>query len=464
MKSFGLIAAAVAGLSCCWSPAFESIARADAPAAASASQDAQIQQWIGDLTSSQYSVRADAQNKLIALGDDAAPLLKAQLQSPASPEQAQDINAIIAAISQNDLLRGPLVSIDADHVPAEQAFKTVLGQANVSYSVWPPELFTQQYGIGPVSLHVHKSLFLPVMWALYQQTGVTLGQPNSNSNMQLTNNSSLDKHNPIVFHGAFAIALQSIQYNRSVNYGNPHPSVDQTFNVSLQLLAVPGLPILQSSGNNVELTAATDDLGQSLLPPFGIVDTEQPQNWNSNQAVSQMGVSANLNRIDGIGTRLKVLKGTVNVRVESDKQQLVIDDLTKPGQTLAIPGDSGIVITFQSFTPPASNNGNCQIKFTIASPSNGNYGFNNNADPQMQQSQMIMGQLQNWSSLTLLDANGQPLSFRGGGGGGGGGQFSYQYDFGQDNNVGPPVKLVFTIYTSTLDTKVPFEFKDVPLP
>ncbi|HTV48848.1 MAG TPA: hypothetical protein VMG59_10440 [Phycisphaerae bacterium] len=438
--------------------------------ATSAPDNSQIQQWIDDLNSSQYAVRAQAKQNLLATGDAALPLLQAQLKSLASVEQTADIDAILSAINQNDLLRGPLVSLDADAMPADQAFKTVLDQAKVTYSIWPPQLFSTQYQpIPPATLHVHSAPYWQVMWALYQQTGVGLNY--FNNGLQLTNNLSLDKHNPINIHGAFAIVLQSIQYHRDVNFNSSNPTVDQSFNIQMQLLAVPNLPLVQSNSNNdVELTTAVDDKGQSLLLSPGM-PPNQPQYWYNNQPNTQMNISADLNRIRGIGRQLSLLQGYVPVRIECDKQDLTISDLTKPGQTLAIEGDSGIVITFQGFTNQGNNN--YQIKYTITWPVNNNQvnnnmlnfnGINGIRNTESQQMQFLTSQLQSWSSVSLLDSSGQQLQFQGGGGGGGNGRMSYSYNYGQNNNVGPPAKLVFTIYCKLLDTKVPFEFKDVPLP
>ncbi|HMD53404.1 MAG TPA: hypothetical protein VKJ65_02505 [Phycisphaerae bacterium] len=437
---------------------FQTSVRADtSSAAAPAPGNSQIQQWITDLNSSQYTVRQQAKQNLIAADDDALDQLRAQLKSPLSPEQATDITAILETINQNDLLRGPLVSLDADNMPAEQAFKTVLDQAKVSYSIWPPQLFSSQYQpISPVTLHAHNAPYWQVIWALYQQTGVSLNY--FNNGLQLTNNISLDKHNPIYIHGAFAIALQSIQYHRDVNFNSSNPSVDKSFDVQMLFMAVPDLPIVQSNATDVELTSAMDDKGQSLLLSPSPMSQDQRQYWYNNQTVSQVSVSAGLNRIKGIGTRLADIQGAIPVRIECDKQDLAINDLTKPGQTVAIPGDAGIVISFDGLVRQSPNT--YQVKYSITWPVNNNGGDS----PEAQQTNFITGQLQSWSGAALLDANGQKLSFQGGGGGGGDGRLSYQYSYGQDNGVGSPAKLVFTVYTKMLDTKIPFEFKDVPLP
>jgi hypothetical protein len=453
----GLVIAGMFG----WFPVFATGTRADAPD----SQDAQVQQWVADLNNAQTAVQQE-QQKLIGAGDAALPLLNAQLKMPLSAEQTANINAILDAISLNDLhnnlSNGPLVTLDADEVPAEQAFKTVLDQLKINYSTSSNPWLFRQNSIPPVTLHAHNAPYWQVMWALYQQTGISLSSFNQvGSGLQLTNNNQGYQLCPVYFHGVFALVLQSIQYNRSVNFNSPAPPVNQTFNIQMQLLAAPGWPLLQQN-SSVDLSAAVDDLGHSLLLPPSPAPPQQPQYWG-NQPVTQINLSAALNRVAGIGTRLVDLKGTAVVQILGVKHELTVDNLNQPNQILNIPGVAGVVITFEGLTQMSGNN--YLLKYSATSPEGNNYGYNNGlVNPQMQQSQMIMNQLQSGTSFALLDANGQQLSFRGGGGGGGWGSLNYQYTFASDNNVGPPAKLVFTIYTRVVDTQVPFEFKNVLLP
>jgi RNA polymerase sigma factor (sigma-70 family) len=391
----------------------------------------------------------------------------------------QTIPTLVTHSSTDNGSVGLLVSIDAQNMPAEQAFRIVLSQAKVPYMEipsnlssivavdtktgaqgvpyrdMPPNLFSV-YAISPVTLSMHHAPFWQVMWELYQQTGVELDVKDYGNfgNFQLiyADPDSATRHSHFIsVAGAFAVELQDVAYLQA----------KPLIRVDMNAYAFPGWPILQTAyGSNIELQTAVDNLGQSLLTdPSGRTLRGYFQSNGS-----QMSTFAFLNRIPNIGTSLANLEGSVWIPIGENRKELAFGNLNQPNQTLKVPGDSGVSIIFQDIIPISGNT--YRVDYSISAPSDVKEELSSQ-DPQAVDLQLTLSQLQwNAQSITLLDSHGQSLSIRPGGGGGGwrSNQWQTHFDFSQNNGVGPPAKLVLNLYTGVSNVQVPFEFKNVPLP
>jgi hypothetical protein len=80
-----------------------------------------------------------------------------------------------------------------------------------------------------------------------------------------------------------------------------------------------------------------------------------------------------------------------------------------------------------------------------------------------------MQQILTTADIRLLDERGQAMARTGSSTSGGPEQVEMTVEFnprawGHDRRLGEPAKLVWTVPTETRDVRVPFEFKDLPIP
>ena len=399
----------------------------------------QIHHWITQLTSHRYSIRHAAAKKLSAAGDAAVPEMKKALSGLTTPEMRHLLRQGLREIAHADLLRGPLITLDAKDISAQQAFGSVCKQAGTV-----PNFINTNPGMMPqVTIHAHNVPFWQVMQKLAVLTGISpsFGYFGNQQQLTLAPNGVLGKGHSVDIEGGFAITPQSVTYNRSVSFMSNGPSTTQTFNIQAALLSIPGKTGPMQVQQTV-VTKAVDNHGNSLVTPT-------PGNmWYGG---SQMGGVANFNISlqwpHHPGTVIKELKGYIPVIISSHKKML---DLKFKAKGVASASIDGIKVSISHRT---GKPGMWHFTYRIIQPA-GAYNPNSNR-------QNIMNQLDQLNSATIITAGGRTVQTNGWSGGGGGPQ-------GITYNVnvmgGKPAELRMAVYTRQQSLQIPLNLKNIPMP
>ena len=402
----------------------------------------QIHQWIMQLASHRYAIRHAAAKDLLAAGDGAVPAMKKALAGLTTPEMRHLLRQNLDKIAHADLLRGPLITLDAENISARQAFDRVCQQAGTT-----PKFINQ--GVMPqVTIHAHDVPFWQVMQKLAILTGISPSQGYYGNAQQMTlvPNGVLGKGHIVDMAGAFAIAPQSIAYSRNVNFMQAGPAATATFNIQASLLSIPGkmgpMQIQQAV-----VTKAVDNHGNSLI-------SATPGNiWYG----MQMGGVANFNIAlqwpHHPGTKITELKGYIPVIVSLHKKKLKLKFKAKGVSSASFDGIKISVSDLKMQPAPAGQSGMWQFKYTIVQPAG---AFNPNSNQQN-----MMNQLEQINSDTILTADGRTIQTNGWNGGGGGPQgMTYEV------NVmgGKPAELQLAVFARQETLQIPIDLKNIPMP
>ncbi len=422
----------------CAAPAAGLLPTSAKPALSQPSQK-DIQHWILQLGSHRYSIRHAAAKNLSAAGDAAVPEMKKALAGLTTPEMRHVLRQSLRHIAHADLLRGPLITLNAEDISAEEAFDRVCRQAGTI-----PNFVNGTQGMMPqVTIHADKVPFWQVMQKLAVLTGVSPSPGYYGNPQQLTliQNGVLGKGHSIDIEGGFAITAQSVTYNRSVTFMPSGPSAAQTFNIQAVLLSIPGktgpLQIQQAV-----VTKALDNHGNSLMTPT-------PGNiWYGG---SQMGGVANFNIPlqwpPHPGTAITELKGYIPAIISWHRKVLDLKFKAKGAVSASI---DGIKI---SVGPCTGQPGGWHFAYRILQPT-GAYNPNSNL-------QNIMNQLGQVNSATIISAGGRTIQANGWSGGGGGPQgMTYSV------NVmgGKPAEFRMDVFTRQQSLQIPLNLKNIPMP
>ncbi len=399
----------------------------------------QIQQWITQLTSHRYSIRHAAAKKLSAAGDAAVPAMKKALSGLTTPEMRHLLRQGLREIAHADLLRGPLITLDAKDISAQQAFDSVCRQAGTV-----PNFINSNPGMMPrVSIHAHNVPFWQVMQKLAVLTGISPAPGYYGNPQQLTliPNGSLGKGHSIDIEGGFAITPQSVTYNRSVSFMSTGPSATQTFNIQAALLSIPGKTGPMQVQQTV-VTKAVDNHGNSLVTP-----TPGNMWYGGNQMGGVASFNIPLQWPHNPGTVIKVLRGYIPVIISSHKKML---DLKFKAKGVASASIDGIKVSISHRT---GKTGMWHFTYRIMEPA-GAYNPNSNR-------QNIINQLDQLNSATIITAAGRTVQTNGWGGGGGGPQ-------GITYNVnvmgGKPAEFRMAVFTRQQSLRIPLNLKNIPMP
>ena len=398
---------------------------------------AQLNQWIRQLASQRYAIRHTAAKALLAAGDSAVPAMKKALAGMTTPEMRHLLREDLDNIAHADLLRGPLITLDAENISARQAFDIVCRQAGTT-----PHFINQ--GVMPqVTIHAHDVPFWKVMQKLAVLTGISpsMGYYGNPQQMTLIANGVLGKGHIVDMQGAFAITPQSINYSRNVNFMQSGAATNESFNIQAALLSIPGkmgpMQIQQAV-----VTKAVDNHGNSLI-------SATPGNmWYGNQ----MGGVANFNIAlqwpHHPGTRIAELKGYIPVTVSLHKKTLKLKFKAKGIASATI---GGVTVSVSHRTMQ-----NGMWHFTYQIKQAGGALVNPNSA-----TQNVMNQLEQLNNDTILTAGGRTIQTNGWGGGGGGPQ-------GMSYNVnvmgGKPAVLQLVVFTRQEMVQIPINLKNLPMP
>ncbi len=401
-----------------------------------AAEQKKIQKLIHALLSDRYEVRHAAATKLLALGDAALPAMKTALQGLTTPEMRHLLRQNIREISETDLLRGPLITLNLKNVSVNAVLKAVCSQAGSHIS------YLQPNSAGAVSLNVVKQPFWKVIQTIAESTGVSpmMGYYNNTPGIAFGPNGLLQKGDLASFDGLFAVTLQSLTMQRSIMLSGANAQKTSSFTASMNLLSIPG-KVGPLQVQQPVISKAIDNKGNSLI-------SQNPINqwWQQGYITAVYNATAQLQWPKNHGTAIRELKGYIPVMASMHKKVITLT-LNKNGKAHTAIG--GFTVSINNL----HRVGNMwQYQYVVQT----RYG-SNNLSPALQN---IANQLDSFTALQCYSATGTLLQY--GGGSGGGNQT--QYTLQENVQNGKPAKFVLTVYLEQQNFNVKFDFKNVPMP
>jgi len=426
---------------------------AAAPATTQSTVD--VESLVKRLSGDSWKDRQKAQDELVKLGTVARARLEQLVHETTSDEVRARAEAALQQITENEETGVSLITLDATEAEPKDVFAQIATQARAELEPALPQ-FWEQTHLNRVSMRVDHLPFWTAMREIGEQTGVELAQWNEGLRLVQTGGNGPTRGISVVS-GPFLIVANTVNRSESIDLSQLHgpirnaadvPPPERSFIVQLNAFAEPKLRLLQAA-SLAKLSVAIDDKGNSLLPPAPPGDatgvmTGITSNWTFTAALEYPGPK--------VGTRIKQLKGSVEVVLQTKFQTLEIPRALAVRNVKRSAG--GMQILFKGLT---KNGEQYELAATATLP--------DSSHPE------------DWSRLQsifcarnvkLLDAKGVAWNVAGTGINGGNNSVEVTMDFSTDPHAQPtagePSRLVLQIPTEYREISVPFEFADLPIP
>ena len=411
------------------------VAAAAGPATTRAA-DPDVAALVVQLDADDWQARDAAAAKLVAKGDAVRPVMADAAAHAASPEVRSRAAGVIAKLDQLAAERPTRVTLHYANANPRDAFAGLAKQAGVPIRIWPDYLWTGRFGATPkVTIDFTDKPFWPAMDELCKQAGARpqrMGNGEELTIMEGSGQSPLAGRQSAA--GRFTIVAKSYQRQRSVDYADGQTNGNDS--ISFVALLDPKVRLASSSPSFVQLAAATDDKGNSMVPDAG-TSPEQINGGGGPMAEFQVEV-----RPAGAGaTKVATLRGTLKAAVIVKSERMVIDDLGHAGPVTRVVGPYTVELKQAKVTDR-------EVSYTlVVQTPGGGRGEMSHRD------------------FRLEDAAGQPISGSGGTSSTGmNGQRTFESHLMTSEAIHGPVRLVWDVTTQTKVLTVPFEFHDLPLP
>jgi hypothetical protein len=299
-------------------------------------------------------------------------------------------------------------------------------------------------GRNTISVDADRQPFWLFMRDLCRQSGY--GIQDMDGQLRLSQGGSEALDGPLVVSGPFAVTAIGASQHDYIGYSRRRNDT-HTLQVQCSVLVEPKIRLAGRTGDS-QLEEATDDLGQSLVPPqrgpFHVYGS------GSGQHVLNMMIS--LAKPPRPSSRLVRLRGSIQIDVVARSDTVEIDNiLSAANRTVAL---GNWTLRVKEVKP---GDGSCSLEYVVSSEvADMRRGF-----PDF-----------NHESIALLDADGRRIARRGHSSSGKADQNNVQYECSAEFSwtanrgavTGPPAKLVWELPVEVRQVQVPFEFKDLPLP
>ncbi|MGD0388849.1 MAG: hypothetical protein ABSC42_07840 [Tepidisphaeraceae bacterium] len=235
--------------------------------------------------------------------------------------------------------------------------------------------------------------------------------------------------------------IQALSFSRQQNVNYAHPGGASNFcNVQLRVYIDPALRV-QSFNSAARTDQAVDDAGNSMK-----ADVKSRMSFVGSSPPRSLLFDCNvpLKYPDNPGKKIAHLKGSLQLRVADKMDSLTVD---KPLAAAEISKSIGNrTVTFHSLKKMAEPNYQLSVSFDVNTIG----------------SDTVWQLLQN--NAQLLDDKGRQFQEVGGSGTWNKYTVNYVRHAGEDSPIGDPVKWVIELPSKAHTMRVPFEFKDLPLP
>jgi hypothetical protein len=394
-------------------------------------------------------VRENASQALELLGPAVLPRLKA-VSDPKDPEVRRRLAALILVLEKAPLLQPRLITLQNKQWPMREAVAELAKQSGFKVELYPSgadDERTKQLH----TLAFDQQPFWQALDRLCQVGGLALQRTYGDDNrLQLRFDETYVPH--VAHAGAFRLVAQGFQYHRTIEFSALPRNASQTgqrgesLTFRFTVMAEPRMPMLWVGP--AVLTEAVDERGNSLLPPAGAANEAERQGFHDRSYYHDAWT--NLVRPRREAETVKLLRGVVPIRVLVEQTPELVLDNPRQAKAQKLKSDN-TELDIEEFKEDGAGRQRYELKFAVRSlrsdPGN-DYHFYNSIRHRFE----------------LQDAKGNKYNWSGGGWGGNENSVRGTFSFSQPGGeVGPPAKLIFYGWT-TLYHRVPFEFRDLPLP
>lgn len=418
------------------------------------SKTSSAERLIGQLADKNLRIRELAHQALESMGPEILPALR-KAQTHADPEVRRRVGQVLVVKEYDAVLKPKRLSLHFRDKTVKEAVAELVKRSG--YKIELQNGAAAPKGAEPENQRVQLDLENVTFWEAFDKLCTAAGLVYSDSidDQGRVFVQTDDSYQPYICRdGLFRAVAQGFQQNRHINLatmpkaGPLGGQINESLHFNFTISGEPRLPLLGLG--NVVLTNAEDDLGNSLVPREDDARRSSRYYWYGHYKSRVQRTGCFLALVTREARRVKHLKGFVPVTLLlEEKPGLVAEDLpSAKGKKLK---SDKTELDIEEMSEVKGNPGNYRLKFTIRNKGAGgeaDYGFYNSVTQR----------------LVLLDAKGN--KFQQGGGSWSGNQNSVTADlrfYGSGKENGPPVKLIFYDWV-TLQYRMRFEFRDLPLP
>lgn len=337
------------------------------------------------------------------------------------------------------------ISLQLVAASPEEAFAELAKQADVQIKPMRPDLWTKA---DPVELKIENGRFWPVFMDMCQQANVRYNPFSSGSDPRAVQLFSADqgpetitKYPRSEAQGCIVV-LMSANRNYAISFANPTQTVNGV-GIQAMFLADPGVDL--GSSLQAVVMEAVDENGMSLVLP-------------GNQQMSYGGQSRSLIRNVPMNLAYPANAGKKLVRLKAEIRANIItrtDTLTIDSPMDAEPQKKEMAAWSVEFKSAKTVGNMIEVQVAISG----------------KQTAQGMDRKNMWNllpSMELVDSQGTHYTQIGlGGMGGTPDSMTFTTRFGSPmpgQPLGKPAKLIWTLPVETKEIRLPFEFKDLPIP
>jgi hypothetical protein len=337
---------------------------------------------VGQLGSARYGERQAATEALEKLGVEALPALRAARGSE-DPEVRQRVRAILSRIESERMVRATMLRLDFVDRPLPEVVSEIAQKSGIALQLMPPD---------PVAwrgrrVTLKSEVAVPFWAALDQLCEAAQVRPVPNMGGMaegrgglVLSTGSIGEAGPTSDRGPFRTVITQTNYHVVRSFGsalgtpfepalvigpNGRPLVDAarpgaagaegrrsvSFGIEAQILVEPRMAVVQTGPPR--LTAAVDDLGQSLVPTEGVPGAGGMRSGMVMGGVGGLQISIALKPPERFGSRIVDLEGTVPVIATARKDEpLVIPLAGAVGKTFESEDAS---VTIHAVDPAPNN-------------------------------------------------------------------------------------------------------------
>jgi hypothetical protein len=414
----------------------------------------QLTAWLHQLTSQSLAQRHAANRHLMIAGDAAVPAIQKALRHADDPALRQQLLSLIDSITAERDLRGPLVSLNVQHVPLQAALEQLCSQAGIA-------AYYDQLPTSPLENYVIRGEpFWTVLRRIAKLTHIgPMGNRYSDYRLRFAHRNLFGRDVPVAIHGACALAIQSLRRYDN-NWLVPVDPVNKKRNFAAScfvLWAPADKAILDQVGGLHAVEIITNPRGKVLLTAA----VKASQNvWPHNHEDVLFPFELHLPWPPPDAASL-ALRGILRIYLSGEMRTLYIKNLGLGHHTLTV---DGMTLAFGKPRPIA---GGWNIRLHIGITQGFSYhGKTSHWLPfaQMPIEHRFTRNLFGGKELRFYGPAGHPHPMAGHSGGARTSRGWGVYRYTLNITGTKPQSAAINFFTRTVRVKVPFHFKNLPIP
>jgi hypothetical protein len=442
----------------------------------------QIAQWLKELGAKRFQVRELAATALVEVGPPALEGLK-KASHTADLEVRRRAESLITRIEQATALAPTVIELALRDTPVPEAVAAIARQSRLKLELIPQQgPAREQLEKKKIDLELEGVPLWEALDRLCEVAGLDYALLTPTTIQLQLMEGGPPRRVPTAVCGPFRLRIRALNYFRSLGLGSETPNAvapgqpgvmapalgstrllrQESLTATLDVLAEPHLPVLNLG--NPTITEAKDQNDQSLLAEW-TTSTGYTAHYPGGMIVPMQlrQTQFSLKPASRPAATLKVLKGTVPLEVQVQRTPLITVDDIFAKKSRIYKGEGDLLFVLLQVQDHGNNGRNGTIRFFLTGlerPDGGNAMNPNFGNPhvnaQLYQSQFELTDAQGQLFNLNLNFNHYPQPNDG--------TLEGQLYFSQPSpNMGPAVRLTFN-RRKTIQTSVPFELRNVPMP